>query len=151
MMSSNQIFKISKGEKFRDIVSGNLKNSIIAAKLKGKLYDLSDTSPEDGNVEFISMNSPEGEKILLHSAAHLLANAIVELYPDALPNTSNEGEDTFYYDFNMQPISTEDFPAIEQKMDELVHRDIKIERKILPKLNLLEEFSGNKYKQDKIN
>jgi threonyl-tRNA synthetase len=150
-MNSNQLFKIRKGESFQDAVPANLKNNIIAARLNGKLYDLLDTSPEDGNVEFIKINSPEGEKILLHSAAHLLANAIVELYPDALPNTSNEGEDTFYYDFNMRPISIEDFPSIEQKMQDLVHKNIKIEKKILPKLNLLEEFSGNKYKQDKIN
>ena len=94
-MNSNQNFKIKKGELFQDSVPVNLKNIIIAVRLNGKLYDLAETSPEDGNIEFINIKSPEGEKILLHSAAHLLANAIVELYPDALPNTSNEGEDTF--------------------------------------------------------
>ena len=150
-MDSNQLFKIKKGEAFQDVVPASQKNNIVAAQLNGRLYDLSETSPEEGNIELISIGSREGEKILLHSAAHLLANAIVELYPDALPNTSNEGEDTFYYDFNMQPISIEDFPVIEKKMEEISHKNLKIEKKILPKLKLLEEFSGNKYKQDKIN
>ena len=44
--------------------------------------------------------------------------------PDALPNTSNESEDTFYYDFNMKPVSIEDFPLIEEKMQELVQANI---------------------------
>ncbi len=150
-MDSEQFFNINKGDAFKKIVPEKIKGNIVAARLSGKLYDLSDSAPEEGKVELIEINSPEGEKILLHSAAHLLANAIVDLYPDSLPNTSNESEDTFYYDFNMKPISTEDFPAIEEKMQELVHDDIPIQRKILPKAEILKEFRHNKYKLDKIN
>ena len=102
-MDSKQLFNIHKGKQFQDAVPEKSGHSIVAARFLNKLYDLSDVAPDNGEVEFIQINSPEGEKILLHSTAHLLANAIVNLYPDALPNTSNENEDTFYYDFNMKP------------------------------------------------
>ena len=108
-MNSKQLFNIHKGEQFQEIVPEKSGHSIVAARFLNKLYDLSDVAPDNGEVEFIQINSPEGEKILLHSTAHLLANAIVDLYPDALPNTSNESEDTFYYDFNMKPVSIEHF------------------------------------------
>lgn len=150
-MDSKQFFNVKKGDTFQSKVPEKLKSTIIAARLSNKLYDLSDTAPEDGNAEFIDIYSAEGEKILLHSAAHLLANAIVELYPESLPNTSNEGEDTFYYDFNMKPISIDDFQLIEEKMQELVSINAPIKRKILPKAEILKEFKGNKYKIDKIN
>jgi threonyl-tRNA synthetase len=150
-MDSKQFFNIKKGEVFQSMVPEKLRNNIVAIRLSGKLYDLSDTAPEDGKGEFIEINSPEGEKILLHSTAHLLANAIVDIYRDSLPNTSNESEDTFYYDFNMKPISIEDFPIIEEKMEEIVHNNIPIQRKILPKTEILKEFRHNRYKLDKIN
>ena len=150
-MDSKQLFNIHKGEQFRDIVPEKSGHSIVAARFLNKLYDLGDVAPDNGEVEFIQINSLEGEKILLHSTAHLLANAIVNLYPDALPNTSNESEDTFYYDFNMKPVSIEDFPLIEEKMQELVQANIPITRKILPKNEIIKEFSHNKYKLDKIN
>jgi len=150
-MNSKQFFKIHKGELFSDVVPEKSDQTIVAARFLNTLYDLSDVAPDDGEVEFIQINSPEGEKILLHSTAHLLANAIVDLYPDALPNTSNESEDTFYYDFNMKPVSIEDFTLIEEKMQELVQANIQIQRKILPKAEIIKEFTHNKYKIDKIN
>ncbi len=147
----NITIKIKKGGKFNDIVPEKLKDRIIAAKMNDKLYDLFDTAPENNDAELIDIHSVDGEKILLHSAAHLLANAITDIYKDALPNTSNEGEDTFYYDFKMDPISIEDFPLIEKRMEEIVKSNVKIEKSILNKSEILEIFKNNKYKIDKIN
>ncbi len=143
--------KVKKGEKFNDAVPEKLRNRIVAAKIKDKLYDLCDESPADSDVNLIDIHSNEGEKILLHSAAHLLANAITDIYKNALPNTSNEDENTFYYDFRMDPISIEDFPLIEKKMEEIVKSNIKIEKLILNKNEILNLFKNNKYKIDKIN
>ncbi len=143
--------KIKKGEKFNNIVPEKLKDKIIATRINDKLYDLYDEAPEDGEAELIDIYSAEGEKILLHSAAHLLANAVTDIYKNALPNTSNEDENTFYYDFKMDPISIEDFPVIEERMEEIAKNNIKIEKIILSKEEILKIFKNNKYKIDKIN
>ncbi|MEM0140263.1 MAG: threonine--tRNA ligase [Ferroplasma sp.] len=149
-MDSSITVNIKKGELFLEKVPQNLKNIIIAAKIGDKLYDLSDEAPEDSTALLIDINSAAGEKILLHSAAHLLANAIVDLYPGALPNTSNESDETFYYDFNMDPVSTTNFPKIEEKMKEIADKNIVIQKKTLDRAEILKIFAGNKYKIDKI-
>ncbi|MEM0132281.1 aminoacyl--tRNA ligase-related protein [Acidiplasma sp.] len=150
-MNSNITARIEKGQRYSDIISDRAKHLIIAAKQNGVLHDLDDTASESGEVELINIYSDDGLKILRHSTAHLLANAIVDLYPGAKPNTSNEDSDVFYYDFDMPPISVDDFPKIEEKMREIASKNLKIEKIRQDKNAMLEIFKDNPYKIDKIN
>ncbi|OGM32859.1 threonine--tRNA ligase [Candidatus Woesebacteria bacterium RIFCSPHIGHO2_01_FULL_44_21] len=87
---------------------------------------------------------------LRHSAAHLLAAAVLELYPDAKPTIGPSIENGFYYDFDNLKISEEDLPRIEEKMHELVKSWASFERIEVSSNEAIEQFSNNKYKKELI-
>ena len=122
----------------------------IAAKIDDTLHDLSETFNSDKEAILISIDSEEGLGILRHSAAHLLAQAVTEIYPDALPNAGPATDDGFYYDFRMKPIGMEDLEVVEERMHLIASKKLIIIKKELPKNQLLKLFSHNKYKIDKI-
>jgi len=128
-----------------------LGKDIIAAKLNGKLIDLTDIILE-GTLEPVSIHSKDGIEILRHSAAHLLAHAVSELYPDAKPTIGPPVEDPpgFYYDIEMPPISSDDLKKIEEKMREISNRNYKIEKMVLKKEELLQMFRDNPFKSELI-
>ncbi len=144
---------VEGGKTAREIFSMlGLNGDVIAAKLNGKEIDLSD-KVDNGTLEPIFLNSKEGIEILRHSAAHLLANAIVELFPNAKPTIGPPVEDPpgFYYDIEMPPITTDDLQRIEKKMLEIVKRDLPINKLILKKQELLKMFENNPFKVELIN
>lgn len=101
----------------------------IAAKVNGKLVDLSRPVTEDAKVEPVSADSADGIEILRHSTAHLMAQAVQSLYPGTQVTIGPTVEDGFYYDFApAKPFALEDLPKIESKMRELVKADLKVER-----------------------
>ena len=105
----------------------------------------------DGSIIEIEKSSPEALDVLNHSTSHLLAEAIQELYPDALFGFGPAIENGFYYDIDFpKPISEEDLEKIEKKMRELAKKDEKIVRKQLTKEEALEVFKNNPYKLELI-
>ena len=92
------------------------KHGCIAAKVNGAERDLMTVLDGPCDVEGIPAASDEGMHILRHSAAHLLAQAVMELYPGALPTIGPAIDRGFYYDFAMEPIAQSDLKAIEKKM-----------------------------------
>ncbi len=139
--------KIEKGRKFSDAVKDP---RAIAAEMNGKLYDLDTNSPADGEFVAITASTEEGIRVLRHSAAHLLAQAVVSLHPEALLNAGPPTEDGFYYDIFMEPVSAEELQKIEEKMAEIVRENLKITREEYDRDTLLKMFSTNKFKLDKI-
>ncbi len=129
------------------------KNDMIAAKFNEQLIDLSRPLNEDGTLSFVSIHSEEGIHILRHSAAHLLAHAVIELYPGAKPTIGPPTEDGFFYDIEMpQKFSEKDLPKIEQKMKELAKANLPIKRLEMPKEELIKLYEGkNEYKVEMIN
>ncbi|MCL5782799.1 MAG: His/Gly/Thr/Pro-type tRNA ligase C-terminal domain-containing protein, partial [Candidatus Thermoplasmatota archaeon] len=99
----------------------------------------------------ILLESDRGTRILRHSAAHLLAQAVTEIFPDAKPNAGPPTEDGFYYDIEMKAINQEELENVEKRMREIISRNLKINREVLSKADLLKKFSHNPYKIDKIN
>ncbi len=105
----------------------------------------------DGSIVEIERSSKEAFDVLNHSTAHLLAQAIKELYPDAKFGIGPSIEEGFYYDIDFStPINDEDLGKIEKKMKELASKDYKIERKLLSKQEALETFKDNPYKVELI-
>ena len=96
----------------------------LAARVDGRLVDLSSPLNESAPIQFITPNSPEGLEIYRHSSAHLLAAAVLELFPDAHPGIGPPTASGFFYDFfREKPFTEADLAKIEEKMRELVHDD----------------------------
>jgi threonyl-tRNA synthetase len=106
----------------------------VAAKVDGRLVDLSFPIESDGPVEIIAPPSPEALEIYRHSAAHLLAAAVTELFPDAHPGIGPATETGFFYDFYREkPFTEDDLGKIEEKMRQLAQADLPNERLSFPK------------------
>ena len=97
-------------------------------------------------IEPILADSEQGLYILRHSCAHLLAQAVVEMYPDAKPTIGPPIEHGFYYDFLMEPIGDSELKKIEKRMNQLVRENIVINREEYGNEELREMFSENKFK-----
>ncbi len=113
----------------------------LAAKVNGRLVDLSFAIEDSAPVQFITPSSPEGLEVYRHSSAHLLAAAVLELFPDARPGIGPPTETGFFYDFYREkPFTEDDLKKIEDKMRELVRADLPFERVSYPKEEGLSVF-----------
>ena len=105
----------------------------------------------DGSIIEIEKSSKEAFEVLNHSTSHLLAEAVQELYPDALFGFGPAIEEGFYYDIDFkEPIVEADLAKIEKKMHELSSKDERIVREVLPKEEALKRFANNPYKVELI-
>lgn len=133
---------ITAGEVVFDILGK--KHGCLGATINDVESDFSTELHEDCNVEGILADSDAGMHILRHSAAHLLAQAVTELYPGALPTIGPAIDSGFYYDFAMEAIDESDLKAIEKKMQSLARGNLTIEREESAELQTL--FQANPYK-----
>ena len=127
------------------------KHGCLAARVNGEECDLSRILDTDCSVEGILTESDEGMYILRHSAAHLLAQAVTSIYPDAKPTIGPPIDRGFYYDFAMEPISESDLKPIQKKMQELARKNFTVERIELSDEELQSHFIHNPYKLEIIN
>lgn len=104
-------------------ISPSLAKKTVAMKWNGVLSDLSDPLEADGKIEFVMRDSADGLGLIRHDAAHVLAEAVQELWPKTQVTIGPVIENGFYYDFKRdEPFSEEDFPVIEKKMAEIIAR-----------------------------
>ena len=130
-------------------ISNSLAKKALAARVDGELRDLMRPLDGDAKVELVTANDAEGLELIRHDAAHVLAQAVQELYPDAQVTIGPVIDDGFYYDFaREEPFSTEDFEKIEKKMREIVDADYPIVREVWDKDQAIETFKkiGEDYK-----
>ncbi len=124
----------------------------VAVKINGTLKDLSTQLLEGDDVEFFDFDSKEGKELFWHSSAHILAQAILRLYPNALPTIGPAIENGFYYDFGNLTISEEDFPKIEKEAQKIIQENYKTTRiEFKSKGEAINEFSNNPFKVELIN
>jgi len=134
-------------------ISKSLAKKVVAAKLDGALWDLTRPLEHSGKIDLIMRDSADGLDIIRHDAAHVLAQAVQELYPGTQVTFGPVTDDGFYYDFARdEPFSTDDFPKIEQRMKEIVDADLPIVRKVWDKQAAIEHFKalGEIYKAQTI-
>ena len=113
-------------------ISPGLRKKAVAARIDGKEVDLYISMFDGAKVEIITADSAEGTEILRHDAAHLLAHAVKELFPETQVTIGPTIENGFYYDFKRdEPFSENDFPAIEERMREIVERNEPIRREVV--------------------
>jgi threonyl-tRNA synthetase len=121
----------------------------IAARVNGVLTDLTAPLTEGQVIETVLADSPQGIGIIRHSTAHVMAEAVKLLFPDARPTIGPSTEEGFYYDFDRsEPFSSEDLARIEEKMAEIVRADVPFIRKELSKKDARAFFTekGEPYK-----
>ena len=132
-------------------ISSGLAQAALAVKVNDKLQDLTTPITTDATVTIITGKDKEGLAILRHSCSHVMAEAVKELWKDVQVTIGPAIENGFYYDFSRkEPFTTEDFEKIEAKMHEIVKRDEKITRKVLPRDEAIKFFNdlGEHYKAE---
>ncbi len=124
--------------------TGIFSNSVDPDADGGLLYDLRRPLEQDVKLRILTEKDPDALYVFRHSAAHLLAAAVTELYPDVKLGIGPPVENGFFYEFlREQPFTTEDLEKIEKKMRELAARDLKNERKLLPKPEALKLYKDS--------
>jgi threonyl-tRNA synthetase len=136
------------GTTAEDIVKNTYgrKSGAVAVLIENVEYDLSYKITESCKINLIKDDSDEGLYIIRHSCAHLLAQAVTELFPNAKPTIGPPVDDGFYYDFSMDPINDDDLRKIEKKMRELVKKNISIIKEQHDNSTLRKMFSKNEFK-----
>jgi threonyl-tRNA synthetase len=128
-------------------IGAGLARAAVAAKVDGVAIDLSAPLTADAALCVLTMRDAEGRDIFLHSASHVLAQAVTELFPEAKLAIGPAIEDRFYYDIDVPEAFTEmDLRAIEVRMLEIVDRDLPVTREELSREAALDLFADNPYK-----
>jgi threonyl-tRNA synthetase len=147
--SSRQFDGAVDGFSVAEDISKSLRKSAIAIKVNGELKDLSYQIEVDAAVEIITPESEDGLEIIRHDAAHILAEAVKELFPETQVTIGPTIENGFYYDFaREEPFTPADLKKIEAQMKKIVARNDKIERRVMSRKEAIEHFQaqGEEYK-----
>ncbi|MBB5210095.1 threonine--tRNA ligase [Microbulbifer hydrolyticus] len=132
-------------------IGPGLAKAALAGVVDGKEVDTSFVIDHDANLAIVTERQPEGLEIIRHSTAHLLAQAVKQLYPGAQVTIGPVIEDGFYYDFAYErQFTPEDLEKIEKRMEELAKEDLPVSRRLLPRDDAVKYFRelGEEYKAE---
>jgi threonyl-tRNA synthetase len=132
-------------------IGAGLAKAALAGRVDGKLVDTSHVISGDAHLAIVTDKDPAGLEVIRHSTAHLLAQAVKELFPEAQVTIGPVIEDGFYYDFAFsRPFTPEDLAAIEAKMTELARADQQVSRRVMPREDAVKFFRnlGELYKAE---
>ncbi len=141
----------SSGRDVAAAISKSLEKKAILVKLDGELLDLARPLPRGGRIEIVTREAPEALEVIRHDAAHLLAEAVQELFPATQVTIGPNVEDGFFYDFARdEPFQLEDLARIEARMREIVDRDETITREVVDRDAAIADFEamGERYKAE---
>ena len=139
------------GTEIADGISSGLRRNAVAIEVNGEQWDLSRPIEADASVGIITRDSDEGLEVLRHDAAHIMAEAVQELYPETQVTIGPAIENGFYYDFAREEAFTpEDLEKIEMRMREIVKRNETIEREVWDRDEAIAHFKniGEDYKAE---
>ncbi|MBN2404107.1 MAG: TGS domain-containing protein, partial [Coriobacteriia bacterium] len=132
-------------------IGPRLAQAALAGRVDDALVDIDTVVRDDQTVAIITDRSPEALDILRHSAAHVMAEAVKALFPEASFGIGPPVEDGFYYDFDVdRPFTPEDLEAIEERMRQIVAEELPFERAEVTRLEAWDQFAGEPYKQELI-
>jgi threonyl-tRNA synthetase len=141
------------GAELAAAIGPGLAKAAIAVKIDGRPRDLATVIDHDADIAIITPNTPEGVEILRHDAAHVMAEAVKELYPETQVTFGPATETGFYYDFAREvPFTPDDLARIEERMREIVRRDEPIAREVWERDRAVAFFDGigERYKAEYI-
>ncbi len=148
---SNKKFKECTGLDIANSISEGLGREAVAIEVDGVVQDLGKEITSDCSIRILTFKDKEGVEVFRHSSAHLMAAAINKLFPKAKFWVGPAVEEGFYYDIDVDKLSSEDFEKIEAEMKNIVKEKHTFVREELTKKKALEMFKGDKYKQAIIN
>ncbi len=149
--STLEIAEGSTAKQVAEKIGAGLAKAALAAKIDGKLVDLTTPIANSPRVQIVTPKDKEGLNVMRHSCAHVMAEAICSLWPQTRLVYGPTVEDGFYYDIDLdEPIRPEDFSRIEERMQEIVKADKPIIRQEMTRQQALEELKGDPYKTDNI-
>ncbi|MGV8083094.1 MAG: threonine--tRNA ligase [Coriobacteriia bacterium] len=132
-------------------IGSRLAASALAGIVNGTLVDTNTPLHDGDSVEIVTNKSPEALHILRHSAAHVMAEAIKDLFPSAQFGVGPAIEDGFYYDVAVgRSLTPEDLEAIEERMREIIAAELPFRRTVVDRLEAMDEFQGQPFKQELI-
>ena len=152
--SMKEIEDGSNGYSLATSISRKLAKEAVAAKVNGKLVDLSHELKESDQVEIITVDSEEGIEIIRHSTAHVMAQAVKRIYGNVKLAIGPTVKNGFYYDFDLDtPLTHDDIEKIEEEMNKIINEDLKFKRKNVSREEALKLMSekGEDYKVELIN
>ncbi len=130
-------------------IGERLAKAAVAVKLDGELLDLTRPLPHGGAIEILTDTTDEGRSVMRHSAAHVLAQAVLTLFPGATFAIGPAITDGFYYDFDMgRPFTPEDLEAVEAKMWEIIEADQPFVREAMSQEKALTVFADHRFKKE---
>lgn len=145
--SSVELPEGSTAKDLADKLKMNGPNQALGACINGTTRDLTTKLNDGDQVTLWNFDDAQGKEVFWHTSAHVLAQAILRLFPDAKPTIGPPIDNGFYYDFANLTISDADFERIEKEMQAIVNENYKTQREVLPsKSEALKQFSNNKYK-----
>ena len=147
---NGQVKKFKKGTSAKEIAGEIGIRNVIATKLNGVLKDLTIPISEDADILFLKYDDPEGKEVFWHTSAHILAQAVKRLYPDAKLTIGPTWESGYFYDIDMPGVHPEDLEKIEKEMEKIVHESLDVHRVELSKAEALKTFQDNPYKMELI-
>ena len=125
-----------------------LSDVVVGAKIGGIIYDLHteyEAIPKDDEIKVIDLSSDDGLEIMRHSCAHVMAQAVKELFPDALLSIGPTTENGFFYDFfRPESFSEEDIKKIEERMEKIIEKNLEFKRTVVSKSEAEEIFKNKK-------
>jgi len=131
-------------------ISEGLARDCVALQLNGEIVDLNTTITQDAAIKLITTRDEAGLEIMRHSAAHVMADAILRLYKDAKLTIGPVVEGGFYYDIDMQPLSEDDFPKIEAEIKKIIKAKIPFERSEVSKTEAMQFYQNEPYKLEMV-
>jgi len=141
--SVRQFDAATTGAEIAASIGKGLARDAVAVKVDGEMYDLTRDIDSDVRLEIVTRDTEDGLELLRHDAAHVLAEAVKELWPDTQVTIGPAIENGFYYDFaRTEPFTDEDLAVIEKRMQEIVDRDETIEREVWDRDEAVEFFRG---------
>ena len=148
--SIKQFDEAVTGYQVAQSISQGLADNSVAMELNGEIVDLSRLIDQDSVVRLFTTRDPEALEIMRHSAAHVMAQAILRRYPKAQLTIGPVIEDGFYYDIDMPPVSEADFADIEKEMKAIVKAKLPLARKEITKPDALDFYANEPYKTEMI-
>jgi threonyl-tRNA synthetase len=146
--------EVAEGSTARQVaekIGPGLAKAAVAAKINGELADLTAPITDNPQLQILTPKDKQGLEVMRHSCAHVLAEAVCSLWPQARLVYGPTVEDGFYYDIDLdEPIRPDDFPRIEAKMAEIVAADKPIIRREMSRVQAMEKLKGDKYKLDNV-
>lgn len=149
-LPDSSVHKAKKGLTGKELAEEFKLKRMFAMKIDGELKDLNTKLEKDCSLEFLDFSTLEGKEVFWHSAAHVLAQAVIRLFPKARLTIGPPVEEGFYYDIDHEPFTKEDLEKIEAEMKKIVKEKLSFERVELTKKKALELFKDNPFKLEMV-